>query len=120
MFRYFSFVLLLFGYLSGNAQRIISRDESVERTLANQRNLKAANLIVQQQEQLLRAAADFQSPQVFGEATPYEPLIVGVQQTFSLPGVCRRRKALQSERLRLAQVQLRGAQYDLHRELLLS
>lgn len=120
MFRYFSFVLLLFGYLSGNSQRIISREESVERTLANQRNLKAANLTVQQQEQLLRAAADFQSPQVFGEATPYEPLIVGVQQTFSLPGVYRKRKALQTERLRLAQLQLQGTQYELKREVLLN
>lgn len=117
MLRYFPFVLLLFYCHAATAQRIISPEAAVELALANQRNLKAAGLTVQQQEQLLRAAADFQSPQVFGEATPYEPLIVGVQQTFSLPGVYRKRKALQHERLRLAQLQLQGAQYDLKRDV---
>ncbi len=120
MSRYLSFVLLLFTYHSSFSQRLITADEAVNLALNNQRNLKAASLNVQQQQQLLRGASGLESPQVFGEATPYEPLIVGVQQTVSLPAVYRNRKALQSQQLKLAQLQLLGSQYDLKREVQIS
>src|SRR5688572_5178613 len=117
MFRYIITVLLVSTSITSYSQRIISPEEAVSLALENQRNTRAANLSVQQQEQLLRGAADISSPQVFGEATPYEPLILGVQQTFSMPGVYRNRKALQSERIRLARLQLQGTQYDLKRDV---
>jgi outer membrane protein TolC len=47
-------------------------------------------------------------------------VVLGVQQTFSMPGVYRNRKVLQNERIRLAQLQLQGSQYDLKREVRLS
>ena len=120
MLRYTGLILLLIIFQSGEAQRLITKDDAVQMAFSNQRNLKAANLSVQQQEQLVNGAADIQNPQVFAEASPYEPLMLGVQQTFSLPGVYRNRKALQNERIRLAQLQLRGSQYDLKREVRLS
>jgi outer membrane protein, heavy metal efflux system len=117
------YVLLIgftfFGYLA-QSQRLISQEEAVNLALANQRNLRAANLSVQQQQQLVSGAAGIASPQVFGEITPYEPLLLGVQQTFSLPVVYRRNKELQNEMVRLAQLQLQGTQFELKREVRLS
>lgn len=106
--------------MTSEAQRPIGRDEAVDLALNHQRNLKASNLAVQQQRQLGRSAAALENPQVFGEVTPYEPLIVGVQQSISLPAVYRNRKALQNQRIQLAQLQLQGNQYELKREVRLS
>ena len=106
-----------FSYQSGHAQKTITSREAVNLALANQRNLKAASLGVQQQQQLFGSAPNRQNPQVFVEATPYEPLAVGVQQTFNFPGVGKNRKALQSERIRLAQLQLQGSQIELNRDV---
>lgn len=120
MVRYvllFGFTLL--GYLA-QSQRLISQEEAINLAFNNQRNLRAANLAVQQQQQLLKGAAGLASPQITGEITPYEPLLLGVQQTFSLPVVYRRNKELQSQMVRLAQLQLQGTQYELKREVRLS
>lgn len=117
MFRGLSFIILILICQSGFSQRLIKQDDAVTLAIANQRNLKAANLTVQQQQQLLRGASGLESPQVFGEATPYEPLIVGVQQTLSLPSVYKNRRALQQQQIQLAQLQLQGSQYELNREV---
>jgi outer membrane protein, heavy metal efflux system len=120
MVRYVLFIgFTFFGYLA-HAQRLISQEEAVNLALANQRNLRAANLSVQQQQQLVNGAAGISNPQVFGEITPYEPLLLGVQQTFSLPVVYRRNKELQNQMVRLSQLQLQGTQYELQREVRLS
>lgn len=107
------FFILIVASVRLSAQRLVTAKEAQDLALNNQRNLKAANLTVQQQQELLRGAAGLESPQVFGESTPYEPLIVGVQQSFSLPSVYRNRKALQEEQLRLARLQLQGSEYEL-------
>ena len=120
MSRYIGLIFLLIVFQQGKAQRLISKDEAVQLAFNNQRNLKTSNLSVQQQQQLLKGAAGISNPQVFAEASPYEPLAIGVQQTFNLPGVYRNRKALQNERIRLAQLQLQGSQFDLKREVRLS
>src|SRR5688572_12349541 len=117
MSRYIGLILLIIIYQTGKAQRLITKDDAVQLAFSNQRNLKAANLSVQQQQQLLNGAAGIENPQVFVEASPYEPLVLGVQQTFSMPGVYRNRKELQTERILLAQLQLQGSQYDLKREV---
>ena len=114
MLRHFGLVLIaVFVYHFSTAQRLLTKDDAIQLALNNQRNLKAANLSVQQQQQLLRGVAGLENPQVTAEASPYEPLQIGVQQTFSLPGVYKNRKALQNERIRLAQLQLQGNHYDL-------
>lgn len=113
--RLFLFIILnILAYIS-TAQRVIPATEAMDRALQNQRNLQAANLTVQQQQQLRSGAAALESPQVFGEATPYEPLILGVQQSFSLPSVYRNRRALQDAQLQLARLQLQGSQIELKR-----
>ncbi|RYY86378.1 MAG: TolC family protein [Chitinophagaceae bacterium] len=103
-----------------DAQALLTRDEAVARAIGNQRNLQAARLNVTQQQQLLRGAGDISNPQVTAELSPYEPLILGVQQNFNLPSVYRNRRTLQSERIGLAELQLQGTQYDLKREVRLS
>jgi outer membrane protein TolC len=121
MLRYIVLFLLLIARQSSIAQqRMITQEEAVNRAINNQRNLRGAHLSVQQQEQLLRGASGLQSPQVFGELTPYEPMILGVQQTLSLPKVYRNRKALQNERIGLARLQLQGSQIELKREVRMS
>ena len=120
MLRITGLILLLLLFKSGFAQRSISRTEAVQLAFNNQRNLKAAGLTVQQQQQLLRSASQIQNPQVFAEASPYEPLVLGVQQTFSLPGVYKNRRSFQNQNIRLAQLQLQGSQYELKRAVLSS
>jgi outer membrane protein TolC len=120
MSRYIGLIFLIIVYQPGKAQRLITKDDAVQLAFNNQRNLRTANLSVQRQRQLLKGAASIENPLVFGEASPYEPVVLGVQQTFSMPGVYRNRKVLQNERIRLAQLQLQGSQYDLKREVRLS
>ncbi|RYZ24233.1 MAG: TolC family protein [Chitinophagaceae bacterium] len=106
--------------MNASAQTVLTRDEAVSRAIGNQRNLQAARLNVTRQQQLLRGAGDISNPQVTAELSPYEPLVLGVQQSFNLPGVYRNRRTLQSERIRLAELQLQGTQYDLKREVRLN
>ncbi len=114
MLRHFGLVLItVFIYHLSSAQRLLTKDDAIQLALNNQRNLKAANLSLQQQEQLLKGVAGLENPQIMVQASPYEPLQLGVQQTFSMPGLYRNRKALQNERIRLAQLQLQGSQYNL-------
>ncbi|HEX6914868.1 MAG TPA: TolC family protein [Chitinophagaceae bacterium] len=113
-------IVLLSAGLNASAQRLVTKEQAMELALNNQRNLKAAGLNVQQQEALLKGAAAPESPELFVEATPYEPLIFGAQQKISMPSVYRNRKSLQRERLRLAQLQLRGSEQELKREVRLS
>ena len=120
MLRFTGIIVLLIISRSLSAQKLITRDEAVQLALNNQRNVKAAYGSVQQQQELLKGAAGIDNPQVFVEATPYEPLIAGVQQTFSLPSLYRNRKAVQEERIRLAQLQLTRTEYDLKRDVRLS
>lgn len=122
MLRYAGLILLFhITFYNSNAQRLITREEAVQLALNNQRNLKAANLSVQQQQQLLRGSAGLESPQLQFQVSPYdEGAQIGVQQNLSFPSVYRNRKVLQNERVRLAQLQLQGSQYDLKRAVLLS
>lgn len=121
MLRYIPlFFIATLIYQSGQAQRLITKDESVNLAFNNQRNLKAANLAFQQQQQLISGAAGLNNPQIEAEASPYEPIVIGIQQSFSFPGVYRNRKALQNERIRLAQLQLQGSQFELKRAVGLS
>ena len=117
LFFFFSFLL----QLTAKAQKIITRNEAVNLALNNQRNVRAASLTVRQQEQLLKGSASLDNPQLQFQLSPYdEGSHVGVQQNFSFPSVYRNRKNLQSERIRLAQLQLQGSVYDLKREVNLS
>lgn len=110
-------LLLLASLINGTvrAQKLVTRDESIKLALGNQRNLKASKLTITQQEQLVAGAAAFSNPQVQLQASPYEPIVIGVQQSFSPPAVHRNRKALQNERIVLAKLQLAGAQNELIR-----
>ena len=121
MLRYAGLILLFHIAFYGKAQRLITREEAVQLALNNQRNLKAANLSLQQQQQLLRGSGGLESPQLQFQISPYdEGGQIGLQQNLSFPSVYRNRKALQNERIRLAQLQLQGSQYDLKRVVQLS
>ena len=119
--RYLGLIIILIVHHTVNAQRLVNQNEAINLSLNNQRNLKPASLLVQQQNQLLKGSAALESPQLQYQVSPYdEGAQVGVQQTISFPSVYRNRKALQNERLRLAQLQLQGSQYDLKREVRLN
>ena len=115
----FLFSILL--YHNSQAQRVLTREEAVNLAMNNQRNVRPATLALSQQEQLLKGSAALENPQLQFQLSPYdEGSQVGVQQNFSFPTVYRNRKALQSERIKLAQLQLQGSVYDLKREVSLS
>jgi cobalt-zinc-cadmium resistance protein CzcA len=120
MLRYvclFFFSILLIETVG--AQRVLTKEDAVILALRNQRNLKGAYLSVQQEQQLTKGSAGFESPQLQYQLSPYdEGAQAGVQQTISFPSVYRNRRALQNERVRLAQLQLQGSQYDLKRAVL--
>ncbi len=120
MFRGLILLILTLIFKFGYTQRLITQEEAVRLAINNQINLKAANLSVQQQQQLLKGAAGLESPQIFGEASPYEPLMVGAQQTLSFPSVYKNRRGLQEAQIKLAQLRLQGSQYDLKRDVQLS
>ena len=113
------FITFLFS-VSIQAQRTLTKEEAVQLAIGNQRNLQAANLSVQQQQQLVKGFIALDNPQITAEASLYEPLLVGVQQNLSLPSVYRNRKALQTERIRLAQLQFQGSQLELTRDVRLN
>ena len=117
----FLFLFSVLFYPNSQAQRVLTKDEAVNLAVNNQRNVRAANLGVTQQQQLLKGSASLENPQLQFQLSPYdEGSQVGVQQNFSFPSVYRNRKTLQSERIKLAQLQLRGSVYDLKREVGLS
>ncbi len=122
MLRYVSlFLFSLLLYTTCEAQRVLTKDDAVNFALNNGRNLRAANLSVQQQQQLIVGSAALESPQLQFQLSPYdEGAQVGVQQNISFPSVYRNRRLLQTERLRLAQLQLQGSQYELKRAVRLS
>lgn len=114
------FTLFIGCAFAATAQNILTSEQAVQSALANQQNLKAAQLSVTQQQQLAKGAAGMENPQVILELSPYEPLIVGLQQNISLPQVYRARRALQNDQVLLAQLQLKGSAYDLKRAVRLS
>src|SRR6478735_886703 len=120
MLRLFVISITLFAFQSLKAQQVLTASEAVNLALNNQRNLKAASLTVQQQKQLRKGVSGLDNPVLSAEASAYEPLMIGVQQNVSLPSVYRNRKAVQDERIRLAQLQLQGSQYNLKRDVRLS
>lgn len=120
MFRGSILLILTLIFKFGYTQRLITQEEAVRLAINNQINLKAANLSVQQQQELLKGSAGLESPQIFGEASPYEPLMVGAQQTLSFPSVYKNRRGLQEAQIKLAQLRLQGSQYDLKRDVQLS
>lgn|GEM_PF-1321819 len=120
MFRFIGFFLAIIFFQSAYAQVLLTKEAAVELALNNQRNLKAASLSLQQQQQLSKRAGGLDNPQVTVGASPYEPLVLGIQQNLSLPGVYRNRRALQNERIQLARLQLQGSQYELKKEVQLT
>lgn len=117
----FLFLFSVLFYPNSQAQRVLTKDEAVNLAVNNQRNVRAANLAVTQQQQLLKGSAAIENPQLQFQLSPYdEGSQVGAQQNFSFPSVYRNRRTLQSERIKLAQLQLQGSIYDLKREVGLS
>lgn len=94
---------MAFIVASASGQRTLPENEAIERALRNARNINVANLTLTQQQQLLRGAGAIESPQLTLEKSPYEPLIVGVQQQFDWPTVYGARKQLQQARVKLAE-----------------
>ncbi len=113
-------ILLVLINLHVSAQKLVTQAESINLAIGNQQNLKARNLVITQQQQLLSGAAGLDNPQIQLQASPYEPLVISAQQSFNLPAVYRNRKALQNERIALARLQLSGAQIDLKRAVSIS
>jgi outer membrane protein, heavy metal efflux system len=110
---------LLFS-IAVTGQNLLSQEQAVRLSVANQRNLASAQLSITQQQQLLGSARNRNNPEVTFEVSPYEGPIIGIGQQFNLPGVGRTGRALQEQRIQLAQLQLRSSEIELKREVRLS
>lgn len=72
-------------------------------------------LELQQQQQLLRTTGGLDNPEVELEQSPYEGLLLGIQQRLRFPGVYASQKALQRERIQLARLMIRMNENEIKR-----
>ena len=111
--------LLITGYVFLSppvfSQRIVTIGEAVNLSLQNKINLSASALEVQQQNLLYKATAVFNNPDVDLEQSPYEGLLIGIQQRLNLPAVYASQKALQREKIQLSLLMQQLNQNDIKR-----
>jgi len=115
MYRY----LLIAGFfsfsISGFSQRLITNQEAINLSLQNKINVTPSTLELQQQQQLLRTRGALDNPEVEFEQSPYEGLLVGIQQRLRFPGVYAGQKALQKERIQLARLMIQLNEIEIKR-----
>jgi outer membrane protein TolC len=111
------YLLILFISTSGAAisQRLVTYQEAVNLSLQNKVNVLPSALGLQQQEQLLKTTGGLDNPEVELEQSPYEGLLLGIQQRLRFPGVYASQKALQKERIQLARLMIRMNENEIKR-----
>src|SRR5688572_7859915 len=100
MYRFYLLIFFLSSSVAGISQRLITTEEAVNLSLQNKINVMPSTLELQQQ-QLLKTTGGLDNPEVELEQSPYEGLLLGIQQRLRLPGVYASQKALQRERIQL-------------------
>lgn len=113
MVRFSVFVSFLFVFQISRAQRVVPAQEAVNLVLANSRNVQAAQLFVQQQQQLIRGAFSIPNLEVFVESptgTFYTPSFL---QSFDFPSVYSRQRQLLTQEATLAAKEAQVTSYDI-------
>lgn len=109
-------IFLLFCWLPACpllAQKPLSEAEVVELVLANSPAIRAADLSIRQNGQLLKGVYTIPNLDVFTESPTGDFYTVGVSQSFQLPVVYKRQYQLQKEQIGLAQTEKRITELDI-------
>lgn len=109
-------IFLLVGWgLAGNivAQTALPEAEVVALVLANSPAIRASDLSIRQNEQLLKGAYAIPSLDVFTDSPTGSFYTVGVNQSFQLPTVYKRQYQLQKQQIGLAQTEKRITENDI-------
>jgi len=97
---------------------LITYQDAVNLSLQNKVNNTPATLGLKQQQQLLKATGILNNPEVEIEKSPYEGLLLGIQQRLSFPSVYASQRNLQYERIQLAQLMLQLNENEIKRLVL--
>lgn len=103
--------LLLFGHTL--CAQTLTLQQALDAALQHHPAAKSATLKAQQQQQLLPAAAALADPVLTAESPTGNFYTLGVTQSFSMPGVYRREKALQQAHIGQAESAVAVAQQEI-------
>ncbi len=95
------------------AQQPLSETDAVALVLANSPAIRASDLSIRQNQQLLKGAYTIPNLDVFTDSPTGGFYTIGVNQSFQLPTVYRRQYQLQNQQVGLAQVEKRISENDI-------
>lgn len=95
------------------AQTTLSETQIVERVLANSPAIRASDLSIRQNQQLLKGIYTIPNLDVFTDSPTGGFYTVGVNQSFQLPVVYRRQYQVQNQQIGLAQTEKRITENDI-------
>ena len=95
------------------AQNAMTEAEVVALVLANSPAIRASDLSIRQNQQLLKGAYTIPNLDVFTDSPTGSFYTVGVNQTFQLPMVYKRQYKLQNQQINLAQTEKRITENDI-------
>ncbi|MBS1616575.1 MAG: TolC family protein [Bacteroidetes bacterium] len=113
---FLSLILLSGTWLPCQAQTQLSEAEFVKAVLANPVNMRAPELALRQQQQLLKSAPGIDRLRLSMATDPYDPTEIALEQDIAFPSVYVRRYALQRAQVHYAQAALNLNKYDLIRK----
>jgi outer membrane protein TolC len=113
MNRLICFLMSWGAALSTLAQQPLSEAEIVDRVLANSPAIRAADLSISQNRQLLKGVYTIPNLDVFTDSPTGAFYTVGVNQSFQLPIVYKRQYQLQNQQIGLAQTEKRITEADI-------
>jgi len=99
--------------VSAVAQRPLSEADAVALVLATSPSIRAADLSIRQNQQLLKGAYTIPNLDVFTDSPTGDFYTVGVNQSFQLPTVYKRQYQVQNSQIGLAQTEKRITENDL-------
>ena len=106
-------LLCLVIALNANAQKTLSETEVVDRVLTNSPAIRAADLSILQNRQLLKGVYTIPKLDVFTDSPSGAFYTIGINQSVQLPTVYKRQYTLQNQQIGLAQADKRITENDI-------
>ena len=94
---------LAFAGLHVKAQQVLTKQDAISKALANSKNIQAAALQINQQQQLLKASVNLPNPDVFIEAPTGNFYTPSITQSLQFPTVYSKQYQLQKRYIGLAE-----------------
>ncbi len=97
------FFVSLFFSIAAFCQKQISEVDVVSMVIKNSNNIKAADLVIKQQKQLLKSSFNLPNPEVFIESPTGNFYTASITQSIEFPTVYGKQNQLQKQRVALAE-----------------